>query len=87
MTLLKLHQLLSDPVNGFLGLDRPWLSERLVAWPILASRELLRESALSVRVFGLPVLLVRGAMGGCQPTSMPAPTGSCHFPVRARRRR
>ncbi len=63
ITLLKIPQLLSKPVTAFLDLQRPWLSERLVAWPILASGELPRESALSVRVFALPVLLVRGADG------------------------
>ncbi len=42
-------------MTAFLDLERPWLSERLVAWPILASSELPRESALSVRMFGLPV--------------------------------
>lgn len=47
----------------FLDLERPWLSERLVAWPILASGELPAESALSLRVFALPLLLVRGADG------------------------
>lgn len=42
-------------MTAFLDLERPWLSERLVAWPILASGQLPRESALSVRMFGLPV--------------------------------
>ncbi|MCT0232828.1 MULTISPECIES: Rieske 2Fe-2S domain-containing protein [unclassified Synechococcus] len=58
---------LPDPVPTppapALDLERPWLSERLVAWPILASGELAPESALSLRVFGLPLLLVRGADG------------------------
>jgi len=49
--------------HAYLDLERPWLSERLVAWPILASGELRPESALSVKVFGLPLLLVRGADG------------------------
>jgi hypothetical protein len=46
---------MNKSVTAFLDLERPWLSERLVAWPILASGELPRESALSVRAFALPV--------------------------------
>lgn len=43
---------MNKSVTAFLDLERPWLSERLVAWPILASGELPRESALSVREWG-----------------------------------
>ncbi|WP_156818333.1 hypothetical protein [Cyanobium gracile] len=58
-----------------------------MAWPIFASGELPWESALSVRVFTLPVLLVRGGDGRVSAPSMPAPTGSWPFPLRASRRR
>ncbi|MFY8149062.1 MAG: Rieske 2Fe-2S domain-containing protein [Prochlorococcaceae cyanobacterium] len=47
----------------YLDLDRPWLSEKVLAWPLLPSVDLRPESALSLRAFELPLLLVRGADG------------------------
>lgn len=52
-----------QPKTPPLDLNRPWLSERPVAWPVLASVELGREQALSIRAFALPLLLVRGRDG------------------------
>jgi hypothetical protein len=60
-----------------LDLDRPWLSEKLLAWPLLPSVDLRPESALSLRAFELPLLLVRGAaaagegLGGALPLPLP----------------
>lgn len=46
-----------------LDLDRPWLSERPVAWPVLPSVDLPPEQAHTIRAFDLPLLLVRGRDG------------------------
>jgi nitrite reductase/ring-hydroxylating ferredoxin subunit len=47
-----------------LDLSRPWLSQSLVAWPVLASVELKREQAIGIKAFGLPLLLMRARDGG-----------------------
>lgn len=46
-----------------LDLSRPWLSAAVVAWPVLASVELKPEQAISLKAFGLPLVLVRGRDG------------------------
>lgn len=50
-----------DPAS--LDLSRPWLSRLPLAWPVLHSVELGRESARAVQAFGLPLLLLRNADG------------------------
>jgi len=50
-------------IPGSLDLSRPWLSQALVPWPVLASVELKPEQAISIKAFGLPLLLVRGRDG------------------------
>ena len=43
-----------------LDLNRPWLSNQPVAWPVLASVDLQAERACSIQAFDLPLLVVRG---------------------------
>ena len=50
-----------DPKS--LDLSRPWLSRLPLAWPVLNSVELKPEKAIALQVFGLPLLLMRGADG------------------------
>ena len=50
-----------DPKS--LDLSRPWLSRLPLAWPVLNSVELKRETAISLQAFGLPLLLLRSADG------------------------
>lgn len=49
--------------SNSLDLSRPWLSRLPLAWPILNSAELKTEKAVSLHVFGLPLLVMRGADG------------------------
>ncbi len=51
------------PAVSPLDLNRPWLSERPVAWPVLPSVDLATEQARSIQAFDLPLLLVRGRNG------------------------
>jgi len=71
---------------AYLDLDRPWLSEKLLAWPLLPSVDLRPESALSLGRSNCPCCWCAAPTAGGRPTSMSAPTGRCRSRAGASRR-